>query len=160
MANGDPRKVTSRDAIPGPSPNACGSTVCSPPPPAAPLPIQNATDGAAKRHVAVYTCEITVGATASAKVGSHGATPTAQRANANQAAVMCASQAIRGPPTRAQGSKVESGLSVTIAWICASWAVLPFWPTPSGNPEAPAVVLRPHRYQTPCLQSHVVFTGI
>jgi len=39
-----------------------------------------------KRHAGAYSWEITVGAGASAKVGLHGATPTAQRANANQAA--------------------------------------------------------------------------
>ena len=39
-----------------------------------------------KRHAGAYSWEITVGASASAKVGFHGATPTAQRANANQTA--------------------------------------------------------------------------
>lgn len=40
-----------------------------------------------KRHAGSYSCEIIVRASASAKVGFHNATPTAQRANANQAAV-------------------------------------------------------------------------
>lgn len=47
--------------------------------------IWNVADGAVKRHAGSYSWEITVGANASAKVGFHGATPTAQRANANQA---------------------------------------------------------------------------
>ena len=46
----------------------------------------NVTDGAVKRHAGSYSWEINVGASTSAKVGFHGATPTAQRANANQAA--------------------------------------------------------------------------
>jgi hypothetical protein len=48
--------------------------------------IWNVTDGAVKRHAGTYSWEITVGATVFAKVGFHGATPTAQRANAYQAA--------------------------------------------------------------------------
>ena len=48
--------------------------------------VWNVTDGAVKRHAGAYSWEITVGAGASAKVGFHGAAPTAQRANANQAA--------------------------------------------------------------------------
>jgi hypothetical protein len=47
--------------------------------------ILNITDGAVKRHTGAYSWEITVRANTSAKVGFHGATPTAQRANANQA---------------------------------------------------------------------------
>jgi len=39
-----------------------------------------------KRHAGSYSWEIIVGGSASSKVGFHGATPTAQRANANQAA--------------------------------------------------------------------------
>ena len=37
-------------------------------------------------HAGAYSWEITVGAGTSAKVGFRGATPSAQRANANQAA--------------------------------------------------------------------------
>lgn len=48
--------------------------------------VWNVADGAVKRHAGAYSWEITVGATASAKLGFHGAPPTAQRANANQAA--------------------------------------------------------------------------
>ena len=48
--------------------------------------VWNVTESAVKRHAGSYFCEITVGANASAKVRFHGATPTAQRANANQAA--------------------------------------------------------------------------
>lgn len=44
------------------------------------------TDGVVKRHAGAYSWEIIVGAGTSAKIGFHGATPTAQRANANQAA--------------------------------------------------------------------------
>lgn len=47
--------------------------------------IWNVTDGAVKRHGGSYSWEITVGASASGKVGFHGATPTVRRANANQA---------------------------------------------------------------------------
>jgi len=39
------------------------------------------TDGAVKRHAGAYSWEITVGADASAKVGFHGVTPTAQEAH-------------------------------------------------------------------------------
>jgi len=48
--------------------------------------IWNVADGALKRHPGSYSWEITVGAGTSAKGGLHGATPTAQRANAKQAA--------------------------------------------------------------------------
>ncbi|MBE7504248.1 MAG: hypothetical protein HS113_28960 [Verrucomicrobiales bacterium] len=47
--------------------------------------ILNVTTGHIKRHAGSYSGEITVGAGTSAKVGLHGATPTAQRVNANQA---------------------------------------------------------------------------
>ncbi len=49
--------------------------------------VWNVTDGAVKRHAGAYSWEITVGAGTTAKVGFHGATPTAQRAGAAQAAV-------------------------------------------------------------------------
>jgi len=48
--------------------------------------ILNVSDGGLKRHAGTLSWEILVGAGASAKVGFHGATPTAQRANSNQAA--------------------------------------------------------------------------
>jgi hypothetical protein len=48
--------------------------------------IWNVTDGALKRRAGSYSWEITVGVNTAAKVGFHGATPTAQRANAKQAA--------------------------------------------------------------------------
>ncbi|MCB9913332.1 MAG: hypothetical protein H6827_10070 [Planctomycetes bacterium] len=41
----------------------------------------NVSDGAVKRHAGSCSWEITVGADASAKVGFHGATPTAQAAH-------------------------------------------------------------------------------
>ncbi|HRZ47638.1 MAG TPA: hypothetical protein P5555_20885 [Candidatus Paceibacterota bacterium] len=47
--------------------------------------VWNVTDGAVKRHAGSYSWGIRVRANASAKVGFHGATPTAQWANANQA---------------------------------------------------------------------------
>ena len=43
--------------------------------------VWSATDGAVKRHAGSYSWEITVGVDASAKVGFHGATPTAQAAH-------------------------------------------------------------------------------
>jgi len=47
--------------------------------------ILNTTDGGLKRHAGALSWEVQIGAAASAKVGFHGAIPTAQRANANQA---------------------------------------------------------------------------
>jgi len=47
--------------------------------------ILNLTDGGLKRHVGALSWEVQMGAAASSKVAFHGATPTAQRANANQA---------------------------------------------------------------------------
>lgn len=47
--------------------------------------ILNTTDGGLKRHTGALSWELQIGAASSAKVGFHGATPTAQRANANQA---------------------------------------------------------------------------
>ena len=61
--------------------------------------VWNVTDGAVKRYAGSYSWEITVGAVASAKTGFHGATPTARRAGAAQAAVTYASQATSDPPT-------------------------------------------------------------
>lgn len=55
-----------------------------------------------KRHAGSYSWEITLGAGTSAKVGFHGATPTAQRSGAAQAAVTYASQTLSDPPTQAQ----------------------------------------------------------
>ena len=46
----------------------------------------NVADGTLKRHGGGLSWEVQLGAGASSKVGFHGATPTAQRANANQAA--------------------------------------------------------------------------
>jgi hypothetical protein len=51
-----------------------------------------------QRHAGRFSWEITVGAGTAAKVGFHGATPTAQRAGANQAAVTYASQTISDLP--------------------------------------------------------------
>jgi len=48
--------------------------------------ILNTTDGGLKRHAGALSWEVQVGAGTSLKVGFHGAAPTAQRANANQAA--------------------------------------------------------------------------
>jgi hypothetical protein len=42
-------------------------------------------DGGLKRHAGSFSWEAQVGAGAASKVGFHGATPTVQRANANQA---------------------------------------------------------------------------
>jgi len=72
--------------------------------------VWNVTDGAVKRHAGSSSWEITVGASASAKVGFHDATPTAQRAGAAQAPVSYVSQTISDPPTQAQGQAVENGL--------------------------------------------------
>jgi hypothetical protein len=47
--------------------------------------ILNATDGNLKRHAGGLSWEVQIGAGTSAKVGFHGATPTPQRANADQA---------------------------------------------------------------------------
>ena len=47
--------------------------------------ILNVTDGGLKRHAGSLSWEVQIGAGASSKVGFHGATPTTQRANANQA---------------------------------------------------------------------------
>ncbi|MBL9205848.1 MAG: hypothetical protein JNN01_12220, partial [Opitutaceae bacterium] len=47
--------------------------------------ILNVSDGGMKRHVGGLSWETLVGAVASSKVGFHGAAPTAQRANSNQA---------------------------------------------------------------------------
>ena len=48
--------------------------------------ILNVADGGLKRHAGALSWEVQVGSGASSKVGFHGATPTVQRANANQAA--------------------------------------------------------------------------
>jgi hypothetical protein len=48
--------------------------------------ILNTTDGSLKRHAGSLSWEVQVGAGTSSKIGFHGAAPTAQRANANQAA--------------------------------------------------------------------------
>jgi len=50
----------------------------------------------------------------SAKVGSHGATPNAQRAGAAQAVVAYASQTITDPPTRAEVQVLNDGLAAAI----------------------------------------------
>lgn len=47
--------------------------------------ILNVSDGGMKRHAGALSWEVQLGAGASAKLGFHGATPTVQRANANQA---------------------------------------------------------------------------
>lgn len=47
--------------------------------------ILNTTDGGLKRHAGALSWEVQVGVGTSSKVGFHGATPTPQRANANQA---------------------------------------------------------------------------
>lgn len=47
--------------------------------------ILNATDGNLKRHAGGLSWDVQVGASVGAKVGFHGATPTAQRAHADQA---------------------------------------------------------------------------
>jgi hypothetical protein len=73
--------------------------------------VWNITDGAVKRHAGSYSWEITVGAGTSAKIGFHGTAPTAQRANANQAAVTYFSQTISSPPTQAQVQAVNDGLA-------------------------------------------------
>jgi len=48
--------------------------------------ILNTVDGGLKRHAGSLSWEVQVGASTAAKVGFHGATPTGQRANADQAA--------------------------------------------------------------------------
>jgi hypothetical protein len=47
--------------------------------------ILNTADGGLKRHAGGLSWEAQVGSSTAVKVGFHGATPTAQRANANQA---------------------------------------------------------------------------
>jgi len=47
--------------------------------------ILNTTDGGLKRHAGGLSWEVQVGASEASKIGFHGAAPTAQRANANQA---------------------------------------------------------------------------
>ena len=79
--------------------------------------VWNVTDGAVKRHAGSYSWEITVGASASAKVRFHGATPTAQRAGAAQAAVTYASQTISDPPTRAQVQAPNDGLVAAVTLL-------------------------------------------
>lgn len=79
--------------------------------------VWNATDGAVKRHAGSYSWEITVGASAAAKVGFHGATPTPQRAGAAQAAVTYASQTISDPPTRAEVQALNDGLVAVITLL-------------------------------------------
>jgi hypothetical protein len=46
--------------------------------------IWNVTDGVLKRHAGGYSWEIGIGADTTAKIGFHGATPTSQRAGADQ----------------------------------------------------------------------------
>lgn len=48
-------------------------------------PIVNVVDGGLKRHEGARSWEVQVGSGTTAKIGFHGATPTAQRADANQA---------------------------------------------------------------------------
>jgi hypothetical protein len=48
--------------------------------------ILNVADAGLKRHAGSLSWEVEVGASATSKIGFHGATPTTQRANANQAA--------------------------------------------------------------------------
>ena len=45
----------------------------------------NVADGGLKRHAGSLSWEVQSGAGVSSKLGFHGATPTAQRANADQA---------------------------------------------------------------------------
>lgn len=47
--------------------------------------VLNVTDGGLKRHAGALSWEVQVGSGTSSKVGFHGAAPTGQRANANQA---------------------------------------------------------------------------
>ena len=47
--------------------------------------ILNVSDGGLKRHAGGLSWEVQVGASVGSKVGFHGATPTVQRANADQA---------------------------------------------------------------------------
>ncbi|HRK23250.1 MAG TPA: hypothetical protein PLX06_15630, partial [Fimbriimonadaceae bacterium] len=47
--------------------------------------ILNVADGGLKRHAGALSWEVLLGGSAAAKVGFHGAAPTAQRANADQA---------------------------------------------------------------------------
>ena len=79
--------------------------------------VWNVPDGAVKRHAGSYSWEITVGANASTKVGFHGATPTAQRAGAAQAAGTYVSQTISDPPTRAEVQALNDGLVAAITLL-------------------------------------------
>ena len=69
-----------------------------------------------KRHAGTYSGEITVGPTVSAKVGFRGATPTAQRANANQAAATDLATVIT-LPNELRSAVVEKEL---VGWSLAS----------------------------------------
>jgi len=71
--------------------------------------VWNVTDGAVKRHERTHSWEIAVGAGTSAKVGLHGATPTAQRANANQAAATDLASVITSANER-RAALVEKGI--------------------------------------------------
>jgi hypothetical protein len=79
--------------------------------------VWNVTDGAVKRHAGAYSWEVSIGAGTSARVGFHGATPTAQRAGAAQVAVTYATQTISEPPTRAQVQALNDGLVAAITLL-------------------------------------------
>lgn len=79
--------------------------------------IWNVTDGGIKRHAGSYSWEITVGASASAKVGFHGAAPTGQRAGAAQAAVSYTSQTISNPPTQTEVQALNDGLVAAVTLL-------------------------------------------
>ena len=67
------------------------------------------TAGAVKRDAGGYVWEVTVGESAAAKVGFHGATPTVQRAGAAQAAVTYTPQTISDPPMQVQVQAKKRG---------------------------------------------------
>ena len=78
------------------------------------LPDLERHHGAMKRHAGGYVWEIAGGVGTSAKVGFHGATPTAQRAGSPKPGVTYASQTISDPPTRAQVQGVNDGLVASV----------------------------------------------
>ena len=57
--------------------------------------------------------EMKAAANAVSKVGLHDAPPAVLGAVANQATLTCASQAVRDPPTRAQGQALNDWLVAT-----------------------------------------------
>ncbi len=69
----------------------------------------NTTESSLKRHAGSLSWEVQVGASTAAKIGFHGVTPTAQRANANQVAATDLASAIT-LTNELRASLVEKGI--------------------------------------------------